>query len=58
MRPNSRHMSSFFFPFSICLVILTVVISEIGSLTCVVISKEEKHVPYGELVSTTECITL
>ena len=35
-----------------------VVISEIDVLTYVVLSKAEKHVPYGELVGTTECIKL
>jgi len=34
-----------------------VVISEVDALTYVVLSKAEKHVPYGELVGTTECIT-
>jgi hypothetical protein len=40
----------FLFPFSIFRVTLTVVISEIGALKYVVLSKEEKHVRYGELV--------
>jgi hypothetical protein len=35
-----------------------VVISEADSLMCVVLSKAEERVPYGELVSTTECMTL
>jgi len=35
-----------------------VVMSEVGSLMYVGLSKAEKHMPYGELVSTTECITL
>jgi len=32
--------------------------SEIGTLKYVVINKEEKHMPYRELVSTTKCIML
>ena len=35
-----------------------VVISEVDRLTYVVTSKEEKHVPYGELVGTTDWLTL
>ena len=35
-----------------------VVLSEVHALTYVVLSKAEKHVPYGKLVSTTEYITL
>jgi hypothetical protein len=35
-----------------------VVISERDALVYVVLSKEEKHVPYGELVCSTECIML
>jgi hypothetical protein len=35
-----------------------IVISEISALRYVVLSKTEKDVPYGELVRTTECITL
>ena len=35
-----------------------VVISEINALMYVVLSRAEKHVPYGELVNTTECVTL
>ena len=35
-----------------------VVISEVDALVYVVLSKADKHVPYGELVATTECITL
>jgi hypothetical protein len=35
-----------------------VVTSEIDALMYVVLSKAEKHVPYGQLVGTTECITL
>jgi len=35
-------------------------IREVDALmyTYVVLSKVEKHVPYGELVGTTECVTL
>jgi hypothetical protein len=36
----------------------SVVISEINSLMYVVLSRLQKHVPYGELVDTTEHITL
>jgi hypothetical protein len=36
----------------------SVVISEVDALMYVVLSKAEKHVPYGELVDTTECIAL
>jgi len=35
-----------------------VVISEVDALPCVVVSRAEKHVPYGELVRNTERITL
>jgi hypothetical protein len=35
-----------------------VVISVASGFIYVVISKEEKYVPYGELVGTTECIML
>ena len=35
-----------------------VVISEVHALTHVVLSKAEKHTPYGESVGTTECVTL
>ena len=35
-----------------------VVISEVDAPMYVVISKAEKHVPYGELVGTIESITL
>jgi len=35
-----------------------VVLSEIDALLYVVLSKAEKHLPYGELVGTTECIML
>ena len=34
------------------------VISEVRALAKVVLSKAEKHVPYGELLRTTEGITL
>ena len=33
-------------------------LSEADALIYVVLSKTEKHVPCGELVDTTECITL
>jgi hypothetical protein len=35
-----------------------IVISEVDALTHVVLSEAEKYVSYGELVGTTECITL
>ena len=35
-----------------------IVISEVDALMCVILSKVENHVPYGELCGTTECITL
>jgi hypothetical protein len=35
-----------------------VVMSEVDALMCVVLSKAEKYVSYGELVGTTECTTL
>ena len=35
-----------------------VVISDVDALMYVVPSKAEKHVPYGELVGTTECVRL
>jgi hypothetical protein len=35
-----------------------VVISEVDALTYVLLSKAEKHVACGELVGTTECVTL
>jgi hypothetical protein len=35
-----------------------VVLSEEDALLNVVLSKAEKHVPYGELVGTAECVTL
>jgi hypothetical protein len=34
----------------------SVVISGVDAVVCVVLSKIEKHVPYGELVGSTECI--
>jgi hypothetical protein len=34
-----------------------VVISEVPAVMYVVLSKAEKHVTYGELVGSTECIT-
>jgi hypothetical protein len=36
----------------------SVIISVVDALTYVVLSEAEKHVPYKELVGTTECITL
>jgi hypothetical protein len=39
-------------------IIGNVVISEVDAHMYVVLSKAEKHVPYGKLVSTTDCITL
>jgi hypothetical protein len=35
-----------------------VVISEVDCLMYVALRKTEKHVPYGELFGTTECIAL
>ena len=35
-----------------------VVISEVDALTYVVLNSAEKHMPYGELVCTTDSITL
>ena len=35
-----------------------VFIPEIVALMFVVLSKQDKHVSYGELVGTTDCITL
>jgi hypothetical protein len=35
-----------------------VVISKVGATTYVVVSKAEDHNTYGELIGTTECITL
>ena len=35
-----------------------IAMSEISALRYVVLSKAEKHLPYGELVDTTDCITL
>ena len=34
------------------------VISEVLALTCVVVSKAEKNVPYGEILCTSKCINL
>jgi hypothetical protein len=34
------------------------VIPEVDAFKCVILSKAEKHMPYGELVGTTECIML
>ena len=31
--------------------------SEAGAVMCVILSRTEKHLPYGELVGTTECVT-
>jgi len=36
----------------------SVVIAVVDAFMCVVLSKVEKHVLYGELSGTTECITL
>jgi hypothetical protein len=35
-----------------------VVTSQVDAMTCVVLSKSEKYVPYGELTGPTECIML
>jgi hypothetical protein len=35
-----------------------VAIFEVDALMYVILSKAEKHMPYGELVGTTECRTL
>jgi hypothetical protein len=35
-----------------------VVISEVHDLMYVILSKAVKHMPYGELIGTAECITL
>ena len=35
-----------------------VVISEVVALVCGILSAAEKHVPFGELVGTTECMAL
>jgi hypothetical protein len=35
-----------------------IIISEVDALMYVVLSKAEKHVPYGELFGTTDSITL
>jgi hypothetical protein len=40
------------------LTISGVVISEVEALMYVVLNRAEKHEPYGDLVGTTECITL
>jgi len=34
-----------------------VIISEVDAHTYVILSKAEKHVPYGELVGITECMS-
>ena len=39
-------------------IIRKVVISEVDYLMYVVLSEEEKRVPYGEIVDTTKCVTL
>jgi hypothetical protein len=36
----------------------SVVVSEVDAIIYVVISKDEQHMPYGELVCTTERLTL
>jgi hypothetical protein len=33
------------------------VISKVDTLTCVIVSKAEKPVPFGGLIGTTECVT-
>ena len=35
-----------------------VVISEVDAVMYVVLSKAGKHLPYGDLVGTTECLSL
>jgi len=35
-----------------------VVVFEIHALTCVVLRIPEQHVPYGEVIGSTECIAL
>jgi hypothetical protein len=35
-----------------------IVITEVGARVYVVLSKEEKHAPYGKTAGTTECIPL
>ena len=35
-----------------------VVISEVDSLMYIALSEAEKHMPYGKLVGTTECLML
>ena len=37
--------------------ISNVVVSDVNALMYVILSQAEKHVPYGELVGTTECLT-
>ena len=39
-------------------IIRKVVICEVDDLMYVVLSEEEKHVPYGEIADTTKCVTL
>jgi hypothetical protein len=34
-----------------------VIVSDVNALMYVILSQAEKHVPYGEPVGTTECIT-
>jgi len=34
------------------------IISEVDVLSYVILGREEKHVPHGELVGTTECMIL
>jgi len=33
------------------------VISKVDTLTCVILSKAEKPMPFGELIGTAECVT-
>jgi hypothetical protein len=35
-----------------------VIVSKVDALTYVMLSKTERHMPYGELIGTAECITL
>ena len=35
-----------------------VIMSDVGALMSVILSKAEECVPYGELVGTTECVML
>jgi hypothetical protein len=49
-RPNSQQTPAFFFFFNLSCHFI--VISEVDALIHVVLSKVEKHVPYGELVGT------